>query len=303
MAKYLIAIVGPTAVGKTRVALRVAERYKAEIISADSRQVFRELNIGVAKPSAEELSNIRHHFIGQVSIRDDYDAARYGDEALAQVNRLFAVHDFAVLCGGSGLYVKALLEGFDPMPAVPDEVRKKILDAYEANGIEWLQGEVEAGDPDYFDVVDRKNPQRLMRALEVIRAAGMKPSALRAKNKRILPFKVIMIGLALERSELYKRIEERVDVMVANGLFEEAAQLFPERALNALQTVGYQEIFGHMEGHYDKEEAIRLLKRNTRRYAKRQMTWFRKDKEVKWFHPDEMEAIVKFIDASTGKGG
>jgi tRNA dimethylallyltransferase len=293
--KYLIAVVGPTAVGKTRVAVELATSFHTEIVSADSRQVFRELNIGVAKPTQDELQRVPHHFVGHVSIHNDYDAARFSDEALREIANIHKSHDVAILSGGSGLYIKALLEGFDPMPDVPEEVRQRILETYQTNGIEWLQAQVEAGDPDFFEVVDRKNPQRLMRALEIINATGMKPSALRVKSRRSLPFNAIKIGLALERTELYERIDARVDAMVEHGLFEEAAALFEFRTLNALQTVGYQELFGYMEGKYDKAEAIRLLKRNTRRYAKRQMTWFRKDSEIKWFRPDELGAIVDYI--------
>jgi tRNA dimethylallyltransferase len=186
------------------------------------------------------------------------------------------------------------------MPAVPDEVRKRIVEAYDEHGIEWLQAEVQAGDPDYFEVVDRRNPQRLMRALEVIQSTGYRLSALRTQHKRQLPFSVIKVGLHMDRTELYNRIDQRVDEMVANGLIDEARQLFPKRSLNALQTVGYQEVFGFLEGKYDSEEAIRLLKRNTRRYAKRQMTWFRKDKEIEWFLPTERDKIVGYIEEQSG---
>lgn len=303
MPKHLITIVGPTAVGKTRVAVAIATRYGAEIVSADSRQLFRELDIGVAKPSDEELKKVTHHFVGTISIHEDYDSARYGEDALKKITSLHKSHDFVVLAGGSGLYIKSLLEGFDPMPNVPDEVRQRIIAAYEVNGIAWLQAAVEEGDPDYFEVVDRKNPQRLIRALEIINATGVKPSSLRSRTKKSQPFNVIKIGLALERSLLYSHIDDRVDLMVAAGLFDEAERLFPLRELNALQTVGYQEIFGFMEGKYDRAEAIRLLKRNTRRYAKRQMTWFRKDKEISWFDPGELDAIIGFIDKQVPVSG
>jgi tRNA dimethylallyltransferase len=294
--KYLITVVGPTAVGKTPLAIELALKHGAEIISADSRQLYREFGVAVAKPTDEELKAVHHHFVGSVSIHEDYDAAKFGEDALHTIGQLHARQDFVVLCGGSGLYIKSLLEGFDAMPNIPDEVRQRIIDSYESNGIEWLQAEVEAADPDYFEVVDRKNPQRLMRALEVIQAAGLRPSQLRMKKKRNLPFQVIKIGLHLERALLYERIDQRVDEMVAKGLFEEASGLFPFRSLNALQTVGYQEIFGFMEGLYDRNEAIRLLKRNTRRYAKRQMTWFRKDSEIKWFQPDHWNDINQYIE-------
>lgn len=302
MSRFLIAVVGPTAVGKTRLAVELALHFRTEIISADSRQIYKELNIAVAKPSHEDLSRVRHHFIGSVSINENYDAARFGDEAMDVARSILANHSYAVLCGGSGLYIKALLEGFDPMPSVPDEVRKRIIESYDTHGIEWLQAEVEAGDPDYFEVVDRRNPQRLMRALEVIQATGLRLSALRTQHKRKLPFEVIKVGLHMDRTELYRRIDQRVDEMILNGLFDEAANLFPMRSLNSLQTVGYQEIFGFLEGKYDKEEAIRLLKRNTRRYAKRQMTWFRKDKEIQWFRPNELNEIIRYVQEEATEG-
>jgi tRNA dimethylallyltransferase len=301
VSRFLIAVVGPTAVGKTRLAIDLALRFNTEVISADSRQVYRELNIAVAKPSGEDLSRVKHHFVGSVSINENYDAAKFGDEALNVVAGIHEKTKYALLCGGSGLYVKALLEGFDPMPSVPDEVRNRIIESYDKHGIEWLQTEVEAGDPDYFEVVDRRNPQRLMRALEVIQSTGLRLSTLRTQNKRKLPFEVIKVGLHMDRAELYSRIDQRVDDMIVNGLFDEAERLFPMRSLNALQTVGYQEIFGFLEGRYDREEAIRLLKRNTRRYAKRQMTWFRKDKEIEWFLPTELERIISYVHDETGR--
>jgi tRNA dimethylallyltransferase len=300
MSQFLIVIVGPTAVGKTALSVELASRFDTEVISADSRQIYKELNIAVAKPSIDEMKMVRHHFISRVSVTDNYDAAKFGEEALAVIHEIHASHTYAILCGGSGLYVKALLEGFDPMPPIPDEVRSRIIESYDKNGIEWLQAEVEAGDPDYFEVVDRRNPQRLMRALEVIQSTGFRLSTLRTQHKRKLPFEVIKVGLHMDRNELYSRIDQRVDEMIVNGLFDEAERLFPMRSLNALQTVGYQEIFGFLEGKYDREEAIRLLKRNTRRYAKRQMTWFRKDKEIKWFLPTELERIISYVQNETG---
>jgi tRNA dimethylallyltransferase len=296
----LIVIVGPTAVGKTSVAFDLAVKYGTQIVSADSRQIYKELDIAVAKPSAAQLRRVTHHFVGSVSIHEDYDAARFGDEAIAVIDRIHSQNRYAIVCGGSGLYIKALVEGFDPMPHVPEEVRKRIVESYDANGLEWLQAEVEAGDPDYFEVVDRRNPQRLMRALEVIQSTGLRPSMLRRQQKRKLPFLVVKVGLYLDRAELYKRIDQRVDDMVARGLFAEAEGLFQMRELNALQTVGYQEIFGFLEGKYDRDEAVRLLKRNTRRYAKRQMTWFKKDKEIRWFDPNAVDEIVQYIESSAG---
>jgi tRNA dimethylallyltransferase len=292
--KKLIAIVGPTAVGKTAVAIELAERLKTEIISADSRQIFREMEIGTAKPSAEELARVQHHFINIKSIEEEYDAGQYGRDALEVVNQLFLTFDNLILCGGSGLYVKSLLEGFDEMPKIPDGVREIIIEEYNSKGLTWLQREVEKVDPDYFAEVDVKNPQRLMRALELNRASGKPLRTLRKKQTKELPFEVVKIGLELPRRELYQHIDDRMDKMIEQGLFEEAAEFYPRRGLNALQTVGYQEIFGFMDGEYDREETVRLLKRNSRRYAKRQLTWFKRDKEIMWCRPSEAIQNLKF---------
>jgi tRNA dimethylallyltransferase len=290
--KKLIVIVGPTAVGKTAVAIELADRLKTEIISADSRQIFKEMEIGTAKPLAEELARVRHHFINIKSIEEEYNAGQYGRDALELINQLFVKFDRLILCGGSGLYVKALLEGFDEMPEIPVGVREKIIQEYNSNGLEWLQKEVEKVDPEYFSEVDAKNPQRLMRALELYRASGKPLSVLRKKQKKELPFEVIKIGLELPREELYQRIDSRMDAMIAQGLFEEAAKLYDRKELNALQTVGYQEIFGFIDGEYDREEAVRLLKRNSRHYAKRQLTWFKKDREIEWCRAGEVIQTV-----------
>jgi tRNA dimethylallyltransferase len=285
--KKLIVIVGPTAAGKTALAIKLAEVFKTEILSADSRQIYKELEIGTAKPSRDELKQVPHHFINTKSIRDEYDAGQFGRDALNLLDQLFRAKDTVILCGGSGLYIKAVCEGFDDMPTVPSGVREQIIEEYEEKGLSWLQGKVEEVDPDYFAQVDVKNPQRLMRALELNYASGKSLKELRNKKKINHPFSIVKIGLELEREELYNRIDQRMDKMIASGLFEEAKQLYPQRELNALQTVGYQEIFGYVDGLYDRDEAIRLLKRNSRHYAKRQMTWFKKDKEVKWFRPDQ----------------
>lgn len=288
----LIVLTGPTAVGKTAVALRLAEHFHTEVVSADSRQVFREMEIGTAKPSPAELSRVPHHLINTRSMAEDYDAGTFAGEAMTCLLGLFERKDYAVLCGGSGLYIKALLEGFDDMPNIPGEVRAAVISDYEKYGLAALQQELGQKDPDYFDVVDRKNPQRLMRALEVIRHTGQSFSGFRRKSRKELPFDVVKIGLELDREELYQRIDARMDAMIESGLFEEAQRLFPQRNLPALQTVGYQEIFGYMEGLYDREEAVRLLKRNSRHYAKRQLTWFRRDPEIRWFKPDDWQGIL-----------
>lgn len=295
--KRLIIIVGPTAVGKTKTAIQLAKIFHSEIISADSRQLYKEMTIGTAKPSAIELGEVRHHFIDQVSIENAYDAGQYGRDALDLISVIFQTNDTLIMCGGSGLYIKAVLEGFDEMPDIPDVIRQQIIEEYNAKGLDWLQRQVQENDPEYFDVVDQKNPQRLMRAMEVIRHSGLPASSFRKKEKRELPFEVVKIGLELDREVIYDRINQRVDNMFEAGLLEEARKLYPKKSLNALQTVGYQELFGYFDGDYDLEEAVRLLKRNTRRYAKRQMTWFKKDEEIKWFHPNQLDTIVNFINA------
>ena len=296
--RKLIVIVGPTAVGKTSVAMRLAEALQTDVVSADSRQFYREMNVGTAKPSEEELSRVKHHFINTRSIEEDYDAGRYGEEVQKVLAQLFSTKHAVILCGGSGLYVKAVLEGFDDMPDVPTSVREEITRQYEQTGLAWLQEMVHRGDPDYYEVVDRQNPQRLMRALEVIQHTGKPFSSYHQKRQRTLPFDVVKIGLRLERQALYDRIDLRMDQMIANGLFLEAERLFPKRHLPALQTVGYQEIFGFLEEHYDRSEAERLLKRNSRRYAKRQLTWFQRDKTIRWFDPADWGGI---LEACTNK--
>ena len=294
--KRLIVIVGPTAVGKTNLAIRLAKSLPSEIISADSRQLYKEMTIGTAKPTARERAEIVHHFIDEVPLERPYDAGRYGREALDLIDKVFQAKDTLILCGGSGLYVKAVLEGFDDMPEVPGALRQQIIEEYRAKGLGWLQQQVKESDPDYFDEVDPHNPQRLMRAMEVFRSYGLPASSFRKKKKRRLPFDVVKVGLEMDRERLYQRIDQRVDDMMRNGLVEEAKALYPRKSLNALQTVGYQELFGYFDGLYGLEEAVRLLKRNSRRYAKRQLTWFKRDTEINWFRPGQFEDILDFVN-------
>ncbi len=293
--KTLIAIVGPTAVGKTAIAIKLAQIFETEVISADSRQIFRELTIGTAKPSPEELHLVQHHFVNTHSITDDYDAAQYGRDALATISGLFQQHNTLILCGGSGLYIKAVTEGFDDIPDVPTDIREGLMRQYEQNGLEWLQHEMQKLDPDHFATIDQRNPHRLIRALEVRIATGSSIATFRKMNRITHDFDILKIGLELPREELYKRIEERMDKMIEAGLFEEASALYQQRRRQALQTVGYQEIFDFMDNKFNREEAIRLLKRNSRRYAKRQMTWFKRDPAVHWFSPNSPELIFQFI--------
>ena len=292
----LILIVGPTAVGKTDLCLKLAKNFNTEIISCDSRQFYRELSIGTAKPTSLELAEVKHHLIDSVSISEDYDVKKFESDALRILEDLFLEKSVAIMTGGSGLFAKAITDGLDDMPDIPDTFRKEVIRHYQENGLEFLQEELKKADPEYYSQVDIQNPQRLMRALEVIRGTGKPFSAFRKRKKVERPFRILKIALERNREELYQRIDQRMDQMIANGLFEEAEQFFDQRDLNALQTVGYQEIFGYLEGKYDREEAIRLLKRNSRRYAKRQLTWFRKESDYQWFHPDDFEQILKWIN-------
>jgi len=292
---YLILVVGPTAVGKTDLCLKLAKKFQTEILSCDSRQFYREMNRGTAKPSAVELAEVPHHFINNLSITDAYDVRKYEEEALGLLGDLFQKHRVVILTGGTGLFADVVVNGMDAIPEVAPEIREEIIHEYQSKGLTWLQVAVQEVDPEFYAQVDRANPQRLMRALEIWRGTGLKFSSFRTKNKVKRPFEVIKIGLDRPREELYRRIDSRMEQMLAKGLFAEAEGLFEKRGLNALQTLGYTEIFDFLEGKYDKEELIRLLKRNSRRYAKRQLTWFRRDPLIHWFHPSEEREILAFL--------
>ena len=299
--KLLVSIVGPTAVGKTSFAIELAKKYKTEILSVDSRQFYREMEVGTAKPSQEELSQAKHHFINSHSIREDVSAGSYEKLALELLEELFGKYNIVVAVGGSGLYFQALWEGMNEIPDVPASVREKLIKDHNKHGLEVLLVELEKSDPEYFAIVDKKNHQRILRALEVIRGTGKSYTSFREQSKQIgRPFKNLKIGLKMDRSVLYKRIDRRMDVMIDNGLFEEASKLITYREHNALQTVGYREIFGNLDGDYDRAEAIRLLKRNSRRYAKRQFTWFNRDSEINWMAPSQLEEAIQLIDGQLG---
>lgn len=298
---YLILVVGPTAVGKTEICLNLAKKFNSEIISCDSRQFYRETNKGTAKPSENELRQIPHHFVNSLSIEESYDVKMFEKEVIVLLDKLFIDHQIIIMTGGSGLFADAVVNGLDDMPELDPNIRKEIIEEYEEKGLEFLQKELGRIDPEYLKVVDQNNPQRLMRAIEVFRGTGKPFSTFRVKKKAKRNFQTIKIGLERDRAELYHRIDTRMDEMIKEGLFEEAEALFDKRNLNALQTVGYQEIFGYLEGKYDREEAIRLLKRNSRRYAKRQLTWFRKDADIQWFKPAEEEEILSYITSQIGE--
>jgi tRNA dimethylallyltransferase len=299
----LIVLVGPTAVGKTSVAIALARHFGTEIISADSRQIFRELTIGTAKPSWSELEEVPHHFINSHSIHEPYDAAEYGRDAMLLINKLFADHEYLILCGGSGLYVKAVCEGFDEIPDIPEVIRENLMIEYEQHGIKVLQDKMMTLDPEYYKEIDKQNPHRLIRALEVVEGTGKSIRSFQKKNKPEHPFSIVKIGLTLPRDVLYDRIDRRMDDMISQGLFAEAESLHAFRHINALQTVGYQEIFDFVAGKYDREEAVRLLKRNSRRYAKRQLTWFQRDSDVIWMEPHNIDGIISAIEDQPGISG
>lgn len=290
--KTLYVLMGPTAVGKTALSIALAKQLKTEIISADSRQIYREMQLGTAKPSKEELAQVKHHFINSHSIEEEYNAGQYERDVEEKLTQLFEQYKSLVLVGGSGLYIKAALEGFDNIPEIPEGIREHLEEQFEEKGLAWLQQELELNDPDLFEGIDQQNPHRLIRALEVKLHTGQSIQSFRGIKKKEHPFRIVKIGLEREREVLYQRIDSRMEAMIEQGLFEEAKELYARRNLNALQTVGYQEIFDFLEGKYDREEAIRLLKRNSRRYAKRQLTWFKRDAEIIWLDASEGGSVL-----------
>ena len=293
--KLLVSVVGPTAVGKTAVTIDLANAFDSEIISADSRQFYREMELGTAKPSAEELSLAPHHFINTLSVTQEYSVGQFEKDAISLLDELFQKHEVVFMAGGSGLFVDAVCNGLDKFPEIDPAIRERLNDTYAVKGIAYLQSLLKEKDPTYYAQVDVQNPQRLIRALEVIESTGEPFSSFRRQQAADRPFEVLRIGLEMDREKLYERIDMRMDLMIAAGLFEEAERLYQYRSLNALQTVGYKEIFGHLDGEYDKEEAVRLLKRNSRRYAKRQLTWFRRNESVHWFSPNQVAEIKALI--------
>ncbi|WP_299586229.1 tRNA (adenosine(37)-N6)-dimethylallyltransferase MiaA [Mucilaginibacter sp.] len=293
--KTLIVIAGPTASGKTAAAIELARRYDTVVVSADSRQFYREMSIGTAKPTAEELNAVKHYFINSLSISETYTAGDYEKQCLELLAGLFKIHDVVVLAGGSGLFIKAVCEGFDVFPDNDPDVRERLNNELENNGIAYLQEKLKAADPEYYNQADINNPQRVIRALEVFESSGKPYSSYRksALNKR--PFHIVKFGLSLPRPVLYDRINQRVDEMVKQGLIDEVKSLLPYRYLNALNTVGYSELFDYFDGKTDLDTAIELIKQNTRRFAKRQITWFRKDKEINWLEANDENLVDKII--------
>ena len=291
----MIVLAGPTAVGKTAIAIRLARDISSEIISCDSRQFYLEMNIGTAKPAPEQLAEVKHHFINNLSIKEYYSAGRFEEDVIRFLDSYFKQHNHVIMVGGSGFYMNAVCEGISHMPPPDAQIRQQLLKELKMSNMSHLYDELSEKDPEYFMIADKRNPKRILRALEVIRQTGFKYSELRNQVKKKRNFRILKIGLDTDRKELYDRINRRMDEMISNGLFEEAGSLYPQKNLNALQTVGYQEIFDHLDGLYDREETIRLLKRNSRRYAKRQITWFKKDPSITWFHPDQYNEILKRV--------
>lgn len=294
--KYLIVIVGPTAIGKTAMAIEVAKYFNCEIISADSRQFFKEMSIGTAVPSEEEIKAVPHHFIQNKSIFEEYTVGDFEREAIQKLKDLFKENNFAVMVGGSGLYIDAVLKGFDDFPDIAPSVRENLIKEYESFGIEYLQAKLKELDPVHYKKVALQNPQRLMRALEVCISTGKPYSSflnLRSNTRDFIP---ILIGIGAEREIMYSRINKRVDIMVASGLLEEAKNLYTHKKLNALQTVGYRELFSYFDGEFTLDFAIEEIKKNTRRFAKRQITWFKRNHEITWFdYSNAPENIIQHI--------
>lgn len=296
--KHLIIITGPTAIGKTGLSIFLAKQLNTEIVSFDSRQFYKEMKIGTAAPTTEELAEVSHHFIGNLSIHEHYTVGDFEKDAIKKLNELFQKYDNIVMVGGSGMFEKAVTKGLDEFPKVDDKIRQNLNRKLENQGIVSLQKELLQTDPDYYRQVDLNNPVRIIRALEIYRSTGKPFSSFRKNQSVQRNFNCIKIGLKLPREEIYDRINRRVELMMETGLLEEAKSLYPFKQLNSLQTVGYKELFEFMDGKTDLETAVEEIKKNTRRYAKRQLTWYRKDQNIKWFSPFEKEKILEFISLS-----
>lgn len=294
--KTLVVVLGPTAIGKTSMAIQLAQKLQTEIISADSRQFFKEMDIGTAVPSEEELAAAKHHFIQHISIHENYSVGDFERDAIQRINELFVAKDELIVVGGSGLYVKAITEGLDDFPEVEESIRKDLKKELEEKGIEKLQNELKEADPTYYKQVQIDNPHRIIRALEVCRSSGKAFSSFLGKKKKERNFNCIFIGLEAPREKVYERINLRVDLMMKNGLLDEVKSLYPYKHLNALNTVGYKELFLHLDKEISLEKAVEEIKKNTRRFAKRQFTWFRNQEELKWFdYTTSVESVLEYV--------
>ena len=294
-AKTLIVVTGPTAVGKTRLCLDIAKHFDIPIINADSRQIYRELHIGTAQPTEEEMREVKHYFVSTLGLEDYYSASLFEQHVLELLEKLFKDSDYALMAGGSMMYIDAVCDGIDDIPTIDDETRAMMKRRLAEEGLQKLCEELQRLDPEYYEIVDRQNPKRVVHALESCTMTGRTYTSYRKKEKKQRPFRIVKIGLNREREELYGRINARVDQMMENGLLKEAKTMYPRRALNALNTVGYKELFEYFNGRWPLEEAIERIKGNTRRYARKQLTWYKKDPQIKWFHPDQKEKIINYI--------
>ena len=297
MHKTLIVLTGPTGIGKTTVGINIAKHFNTEIVSSDSRQIFKELRIGTAVPSHKELAAVKHHFIHSHTITENYNASIYETEAIQLLEKLFQQNDIIILVGGSMLYIDAICKGIDIMPDVDPEIRDSLKIQLKKEGLESLRLQLKKQDPDYYKKVDLKNPARIVHALEICLMTGKPYSSFRLSPNKKRPFSTVKIGLNCHRGILHNRINKRVDIMIQEGLETEAKSVYPQKHLNSLNTVGYRELFAYFDGEISREKAIELIKRNSRRYARKQLTWFRKDDKMKWFEPNQTEEIIEFIES------
>ncbi len=296
MKPTLIVLAGPTGIGKTELSLQLASHFATEIISADSRQVFKELKIGTAAPTPQQLATVKHHLVGTQSIHDYYSAWEFEKDVIELLQQLFTHHPLMLMTGGSMMYIDAICKGMDNIPTVPSDLRDEIQAQYEKEGLDNIRGQLKLLDPDFYNIVDLKNHRRVIHALEVCITTGKPYSQYRTNTIKTRPFNILKIGLERDRQELYQRIDARVDVMIEEGLLTEAQQFYPWKTLNSLNTVGYKELFAHWDGLYDQATAIELIKRDSRRYAKKQLSWFKRDEDITWFHPSQKEDIIRFIE-------
>lgn len=295
----LITLLGPTGVGKTELSLKVAERFNSPIISSDSRQLYRDLPIGTAAPTPEQQERVKHYFVGTLNLTDYYSASQFETDVLALLAQLHATIPHVVMTGGSMMYIDAVCKGIDDIPTVTPEIREAIYQQFAQEGLAPILEELKAADPKHYEEVDRQNYKRVIHAVEICRMTGKPYSSFRTNTRKSRPFQIIKVGLTRDREELYDRINRRVDVMMEEGLLEEARSVYPYRALNALNTVGYKELFNYFSGEWTLDLAVEKIKRNSRVYARKQMTWFKHDPEIHWFHPDEEEAIFQFLTQAT----
>lgn len=293
--KSLVVILGPTGIGKTDLSIDIANKFETEIISSDSRQIYKELKIGTAVPTDEQLEKIKHHFIGNKSIYDYYNASMFEQEVLEVLNKLFLNLDYVVMTGGSGMYINAVCDGIDDLPTIDQELREELINQHKEKGIESLRLQLKMLDPKSYSKIDLKNPKRILKALEVSIQTGRPYSSFLSESKKKRNFNIIKIGLQRDRDELYERINLRVDQMIEDGLIDEAKRFYKDRHLNSLNTVGYKELFEFFDKKITQKKAIELIKRNSRHYAKRQISWFSRDKEIVWFNPDKKERIIEFL--------